>query len=73
MKAKDSLQAKMRDLRMKNDNKPYDPKVMDLHRELRQMSADIVHATQAQGIGEATAQIAAKSKSLEDLVAKALQ
>lgn len=72
MKGKDTLQARLRDLRIKNDNKPFDPKVMDLNREVRQKSADIVHATRAKEIGEETAQIVAKEKSLEDLIAKSL-
>lgn len=71
MTNKTEVYEKMRALRLKLNNAPYPPEVMEPYREVRQMSADIVHATKHKGIGKELTEIVAKSKALEDKIVKA--
>lgn len=66
---KDAMQAKLRDLRTLLLNKPYPADVMEPYREVRQLSADIVHATKAQGVSDILAKISAKNGELEKTIA----
>ncbi len=66
--SKDAMQSKLRQLRYKLQNKPYPPAIMESYRKVRQLSADVVHATKAKGIGPVMESIIAKNKTLEDKI-----
>ena len=66
--AKDSLYTKMRELRRATYNEPFDPAVMEPFREIRQLSADLVHDTIVEDIGETLSKINSKTAALEEIV-----
>ncbi|MBI3736714.1 cytochrome c3 family protein [Candidatus Sumerlaeota bacterium] len=66
--SKDALHASLRKLRYKLNNQPFPPEIMDSYREVRQLSADVIHATKAQGIKETMDQIIAKNKALAEKI-----
>lgn len=72
MTQKSEVYQKMRELRLKLNNQPFPPEIMEPYREIRQLSADIVHATQAQGIGKQVAEIMSKTKAFEATLNKAV-
>ena len=72
MAVKDDLYATMTKLREKNKNKPYPPEVMESFREVRQLSADIVHPTLAEGYDEALARIVERTQALNAEIAASL-
>ena len=69
MESKDVLHDEVRLLRRKLDNQPFPESKMEPYREVRQLTADVVHATQAEGIDDRMAMIAEKNKALAEKVA----
>lgn len=63
--SKDALHTALRQLRFKLNNQPFPPEVMEPYREVRQLSADVVHKTHAEGIDAQMNEIVEKNKALE--------
>lgn len=62
--SKDEVHAALRELRTKLNNQPFPAEIMEPYREVRQLSADVVHATQATDIKATMDTIIAKDKAL---------
>ena len=71
--AKDSLYKAFGDLRLRLDNEPYPEPIMEAFRELRQLGADLIHSTQAEGADETLAKINVKSVEVEAMVKAELE
>jgi len=62
---KDAAYARLRELRIRLSNRPFDPDVMEPLRAVRQRSADLIHATRAEGIQAALQEIVTRTEALE--------
>ncbi len=61
---KDALDARLRELRRSIAPGEFPSEITEKHRAIRQRSSDIVHATRAENIAPATAEIAARTAAL---------
>ncbi len=66
--SKDALHDALRQLRYKLTNKPFPKEIMDPYREVRQITADIVHATKAKEIKESLDLFQAKNAALTEKI-----
>lgn len=72
MASQDEVHARLRKLRYKLFNMPYPADVMEPYRQVRQLSADLVHATRAKQSQAVGGQVIDRDKALIEKINKAL-